>query len=340
VLNSSIDFHWTMEPENSLSITESIRRWGCSASVGLLDPVCKIFNLPNFDGVIGYRIEFGCAVVYGDPVCPPHELNDLVKQFHLFCQKQYLKVIYTAASQKFAKAVMKKSCHALIEFGEELVLDPYQDPLEITTGHARRSLKSKINQCCRHGVQIKEYFCGEAKIEKEIEAVGNSWLQARRGPQIYIARVNLFANRNGKRWFYAKLGEKIVGTLMLNQLESAKGWLLNLLMATPDAPPGTSELLVLAGLEALRKEGCHYFTFGAAPAAQLGRIEGLSPLSAWIARKAYDTASSFFKLNKRTTYWKKFQPRSEPSYLIFENAHLGLREVFSIMRAFNVSVKI
>jgi hypothetical protein len=86
--------------------------------------------------------------------------------------------------------------------------------------------------------------------------LAEKWLNARKGPQIHIAAPTYFQNRVGKRWFYAKQGEQIIGFLILNQVQSENGWLLNNLITLPDAVGGTSELLIIKCLETLKDEKC------------------------------------------------------------------------------------
>jgi len=56
---------------------ELIKRWGGASSITMMDPICKHFSIPQIDGVIGYRSEFGCAIVYGDPLCNPSDWPQL-----------------------------------------------------------------------------------------------------------------------------------------------------------------------------------------------------------------------------------------------------------------------
>jgi lysylphosphatidylglycerol synthetase-like protein (DUF2156 family) len=318
-------------------IVEKIRRWGGSASNALLDPACKLFIPSHIDGLLGYRLELGCAIVLGDPVCAPANIPILVHAFNHFCKVRGWKIIYTIASEQFAKWVIGHQGGALVEFGEELILDPHSDP-RAKTGVNASLVRRKVRHALNENVKVQEYKGKNQEIEKEIEQVGQAWLNSRRGPQIYISHVNLFENRFGKRWFYAQQEENIIGTLVLNQLQARQGWLLNHLMITPQAPHGTPELLVISALEALQQEGCHFITFGNSPGKELGEIVGLNKINAWLARRAYKIANKIFHLDGKQKFWGKFHPESERSYLIFSNSHISFRELWGLMRALNVSL--
>ena len=60
-------------------LVESIRKWGGSLSDSVLDPVVNIFSMPGITGFIGYRLNHGCAIVLGEPICDPNDVANLTK---------------------------------------------------------------------------------------------------------------------------------------------------------------------------------------------------------------------------------------------------------------------
>ncbi len=320
--------------ERALLVSD-IQRFGSPASITLLDSAFKTFKDPSIDGVIGYRIEFGCAVVFGDPVCSKEDAPALALAFAEFCKKEGLKIVYAIVSKEFANTALQNNYKALIEFGEVLSINPQRDPQKGSKG---RELRKKVYHSTREGVTVEEYLWQDEKLERSLEEVAVSWLKARQGPQIYMAHLNLFSDRLGKRWFYAKKGNRVVGVLLLNRLEACQGWLLHLLLANPDAPLGTTELLVAKALEQLCQEGCTYATFGVMPGSTLGEIVGLGSFTTWVTRRVFNISKRIFNLDKRKRYWKKFSPDCEPSYFVFSESTIGVREILGIMRSMNVSV--
>lgn len=316
-------------------VAECIQQWGGAPSIALLDPACEIFQLTEGEGLIGYRIDSKCAIVYGDPVCPPNMIPLLTQEFHRYCQERHLNIIYTVASKQFTDWALKNVCKAAIEFGNELFIDPGMYQKEGIYG---RRVRNKISHSMRAGVAVYEYSSYDIQMEQALEQVGQSWLQMRQGPQIYLAHVRLFEERTGKRWFYAKQGDKVVGLALLNQLEAKEGWLLNLLMETPEAPNGTSEHLIDTVIEILKKEGCSFLTFGAIAASQLGKIEGLGAAASLFARLGYKVAHKYLKLAGRLKYWEKFKPSQEPIYVLFGDSRMNFSVIKGVLRAFNISL--
>ena len=61
------------------STVELVDRYGGSVSHAALNPLFSIFRAPAIDGLIGFRVVRGGAVVQGDPVCAPGLKTSLAK---------------------------------------------------------------------------------------------------------------------------------------------------------------------------------------------------------------------------------------------------------------------
>ncbi|MBA3603670.1 MAG: DUF2156 domain-containing protein [Parachlamydiaceae bacterium] len=334
---------------NDLSTTERrqklvalVRKWGDVNTNGLLEETSQTFSVPAVEGFIGYRIKFGNAVVYGDPVCSPENKPLLAKIFQEYCNTQKRGVVYTIATEDFAEWAMNNLAAVTIEFGEKLIFDPQNNPVN-NKGPKAVLVRRKVKHALKQGITIREYleknYNNLSDIEKQLENVAVKWLQKRHGPQIFLSGVSLFKNRYGKRWFYAQQGKQIIGLLTLNRLESKNGWLLTNVMGTKDAPSGLSEALIISTLQILEKENCHYVLVGPIPAKQLGKIIGISKFYANFTRWLFNCAKCIFNLEGHHTYWEKFIPkRTESSYLIFPQKNLGYSSIKALMQAYNVSL--
>jgi lysylphosphatidylglycerol synthetase-like protein (DUF2156 family) len=318
-------------------IVQMVREWGCASSDAVLDPQTNIFTCSEVDGFIGYRQVNGCAIAYGDPVCPKAHIPGLVKAFHTFCKNNNLSVIYLVVSEKFSSWALENGCAVQIEYGEELFMDPNQDPRKREGVHAQL-VRRKFRHAEKEGIQIVEYKELDSAIERSIENVGKQWLEARTGPQVHISNIFLFNDREGKRWFYAKKNDQIVGTIVLNKLASKNGWLMNHLMIKKDAPSGTPEMLVLVALETIKNEGSQFVTFGGVPAQNLVEIKGLNSFEKACAKMVYYVFKKMFKLETKKAFWEKFHPSSSKSFLLFQEKSIGIKELRGLTKALNMSV--
>lgn len=313
---------------------DHIQRWGNTVSLTLLDPNCHIFTIPSAEGIIGYRATSSYAIVFGDPVCSPSELENLTFAFHEDCRKKGKNIVYVGASEKFTHWALPNTCKSAIQWGSEIILNPMQDPLK-NTGKKAIILRNQYSQAARNNMSVHEYTEHNSQTEQAIEAVAHKWRSSRKGPQVYFYEIEVFSNRLNKRWFYTQQNNRITGVVILNRLDNQNGWALNMLMVDPESHKYTSEYLITGILELLRQEKSEFFSIGSHPASELGRIEGLGKFSTWLARNTYKTAQKIFKLNDRQRYWQKFYPHYQPSYLLFSAPYVDLKAIFAIVRSLN-----
>ena len=126
-----------MKEKNSIftenrPVAHYIQQWGHASSIALLDSACNIFSIPEVDGIIGYRIESQCAVVFGNPVCSPQDIPLITQAFHDHHQELVKNVIYIATSESFVTWALQQRCGSAIGIGNEIILDPLQDPKKRT----------------------------------------------------------------------------------------------------------------------------------------------------------------------------------------------------------------
>lgn len=320
-----------LAPEEILKL---VRQWGYVASDGLLEKNCQIFSIPEVEGFIGYKFELLNAVVIGDPVCAPKDKPVLALAFDEECRKKNLGVVYTIVSQEFAEWANQHLSAVVIEYGKILVLDPQYNPSR-NTGSKAVLVRKKVKHARNEGAVVKEYLGNDPKIEKQLEDVATEWLQKRKGPQIYLCHLALFENRYGKRWFYAQKGTRIVALLILNELQTEKGWVLNNVMMVKDAPKGISEFLVVSILDVLNQERCRFVMAGPVPSKSLGKIMGIGEIKSAIIRFIFRMSRHVFHLDGLSVFWEKFQAQEKGSYLLFPHHNLRLSSIKALMQALN-----
>ena len=81
------------------TLVNFVRKWGDVNTEGILSATCQIFIDPQIEGLIGYRIEGGNAVVFGDPVCAQADKPALATAFQHYCQARKIGVVYIIVSE-------------------------------------------------------------------------------------------------------------------------------------------------------------------------------------------------------------------------------------------------
>jgi lysylphosphatidylglycerol synthetase-like protein (DUF2156 family) len=329
--------YFSIQNEQRL-VAPYIEKWGRAPSIAVMDSVCKIFHMPEVDGIIGYRDEAGCILVFGDPLCNPQDLPRLVESFHKYFIEQKKTITYLFASENFKQwACAQGYIKTALSMGDEIVVDPRVDPLLLRGKHAS-ALRNIYSLLKKTDLHFHEY-CGQNNhLEHSMEKLGHDWLEDRKGPQTSLMNVDIFSHRSNKRFFYVQEKDRIIGAIVLNRLDFFHGWTINALFYASDAPKYTSEYIILHTLSVLRQEKCPYFSFGTLPASDLRTIEGLGKTTTFLAPHVFNMSKRLFHLNSRKQFWKKFAPIIKPSYLLLHKKGIGIRDVWGILRAFNVKI--
>lgn len=314
-----------------------IREWGGGPSTeALYEPGCHLFTAPGLEGLIGFRVMKGRAVVIGDPVCPPENRAKLTEAFHEHCRHAGMKIIYMLVSESFANWAIQNGCPIMLEACDDLVFDPFRNPT-LELGAKARRLRNMVRFAQSHDLSAVEYTDFDPKLEEAMQQVGDNWLKERKGLQIHLGLLKLFIHRLDSRWFYIKDPKgNILAVALLRRLGAKKGWFIKFLIKVPAAPRGTSELLMTSILEALREEGCHYASVGAVVADQIKVVNGLGKFGQAFVHRVFSLAKRIFHLDQRKVYWEKYSPTSEPTYLLFSGPRVGFKDILALMKILNV----
>lgn len=320
------------------TIARLVSRFGSASSNVLLDERCQHFRDTGIDGVIGYKRHGRNAIALGDPVCAAEDRAALVEAFRTRFRERGMYTHFAVVGTGMAEYLRGKGC-GLLEFGVEQVLDPSNS----VTAPGYKELRKKLKRARRAGMEVTEYRPLEnghsPELERQMDNLAHCWLMNRKGLQTYWAHIDLFRSPTTTRWFYGRVGDRVVGLLSTLRLENLNGYLLEHILWAPQAPVGTSESLVAHVLETLAGENCTYASFGPAPAHDLGEVSGFSHLTEQSCRLIYRMARHLFQLDSKALHRKKYRPvGAQPLYLAFDQASIGLGTLAALGHAFNFSM--
>ncbi len=329
-------YAFDLRPSSNIDL---VRRYGRPVSHAALNPSHRTFQTPGIDGLVGFLLAHRCAVVLGDPMCPPGQRDELTAAFVKYCADNNWSVIYAVATGNM-RSFVNESGGGMLEFADLLVANPQHD---LEAGPKGRHLRWNLNHTRRQGVKVREYQ-GNGSPDTELEAQAmealGSWRAGRKGFQMYLGSPRLFANRPGCRWFIAECAGSVVGVLYMMRMNCAGSrYLIDLVFSTPGAPRQTNELMVVSAFQALREEGEEAVCLGVGPKALLGEIQGFGPLSSALARSFYKISNKMVPQHGKTIFWEKFGiVHREPLYLIFQQPRVGIREFQALLKTFNFSM--
>ncbi|HVS21538.1 MAG TPA: DUF2156 domain-containing protein [Pyrinomonadaceae bacterium] len=238
-------------------------------SLASIAPGALLWSTPDIDGAIIYG-EFGRVwLAAGDPLAPLEEMAELARQFAAFAKRKGRVVAFVPGSSEFAR-MMTSHDFAAVKVGAA----PYFD-LETwqPRGDSAKKLRAGVNQARRAGVEIEMIADGvDQSLKKETAQLCMRWLDSRRAGTTFgwLVALDPFLHSEHKKYFAARVNGKLVGFLAASPIPARKAWYLEDVLREPDAPQGTSTLLVVEALAKLKAEGATRATLGTSPLATDG----------------------------------------------------------------------
>src|SRR6266851_7330268 len=232
-------------------------------------PGALVWSTPDIDGAIIYG-EFGRVwLVAGDPLTPLENMAELARQFTAFAKRRNRVVAFVPTSAEFARLITPDDFTAV-----KVGASPYFD-LRIWNprGDCAKKLRAGVNQARRAGVEVEMISESvDESLKKETAELCLSWLGSRRSATTFgwLVALDPFLHSEYKKYFAARVHGRLVGFLAASPIPARKAWYLEDVLREPDAPHGTSTLLVVEALAKLKAEGATLATLGTSPLAKDG----------------------------------------------------------------------
>ncbi len=254
---------------------------------------------PEEQGFVAY-VDTGAAwVVAGAPVAPPALLTTCAERFCAAAKAAKRRVCFFGIEDRF----LTNEAFESIPIGEQPSWDParWEETLRAT-----RSLREQLRRARAKGVTAREVAAHElapgAPMRRRAEALVADWLASRRmAPMGFLVDVQIFDLVEERRTFVAERGDEIVAMLVAVPVFAREGWLFEDLLRADEAPNGTTELLVDAGMRAIAESGSRYATLGLAPLA--------GDLTPWL-RFAREVSKALYDFHGLHRFRAKLKPSS------------------------------
>ncbi len=318
-------------------VTDLLARYGYNSN----DVVAPYAGWEHFftddpEGVVVYVRRGRVLVASGDPLCAPEHLPEVLRRFAAFARAQRLSLCFVGASARCQAAARTLGFGAL-KVGEEPIFD--------LTSYAPRGDRAKKaraarNHALRLGVTVREYRPLERRdpeLEQAMLRVLAAWCASRpTQPLAFSLRLEPFAWMEGKRYFVAEQHGRVVAFLVCTRLAARSGVYLEDVIRLPDAPYGSTELLILSALEALARDGVREASLGVAP------LQGVEQ-QATRAQRALGHVAGFvrdrlthvYRFRSLNHFKRKFgASRYEASYLLYLPPRLTPRLLLGLAGAF------
>lgn len=302
-----------------------LKRHGWNAtSFQILEPGFRYW-FDGDDACVGYVDTGRCWVAAGAPVAPPERCGEVTQRFAQAARAADRRVCCFATEQRFHDAAH----WAALRVGDQPIWAP-GDWATVLRGS--RSLREQLRRARAKGVGVRRVEPGElaagAPLRVALEGLIARWLASRAlAPMGFLVHVDPFAFAEERRYFVAEQAGAIVGFLSAIPIYARPGWFFEDFLRAPDAPNGTVELLVDAGMQAAAADGVPYVTLGLVPLS--------GEVAPWL-RAARRWSKSLYDFDGLRAFKAKLKPRSwDPIFLAYPRDRSGFVAMFDTLTAFS-----
>jgi phosphatidylglycerol lysyltransferase len=278
---------------------------------------------------VAYVDTGGAWVAAGAPIAAEERLGDVARAFTSAAERLGRCACFFATERRFASVSGFE--HLLV--GEQPVWDPRAWPLTL---RQTPSLREQLRRARAKGVRVSRaapdaYASPEAPLRSAIESLIRSWQGSKAMPPMgFLVGIDPFEFAAERRLFVARLGDDeaapMMGFAAAIPVFARRGWFLEDLIRAPNAPNGTTELLVDAAMSDAAALGSDYLTLGLSPLA------GDVPWSLGVARKY---SAPLYDFGGLRAFKAKFRPqRWTPIHLSYPRGLSATRAVYESLRAF------
>ncbi|MEE2786907.1 MAG: DUF2156 domain-containing protein [Myxococcota bacterium] len=209
------------------------------------------------------------------------------------------------------------------------------------TGPDRRSLRAQVNRARNKGVRIRRLAPEElthsvGTLRLQVEHVLAQWMESRRMAVLrFMVDPQPFSFRQERRYYLAETQAGPVGFMAAIPVYGRNGWFFEDVVRVPDAPNGTSELLIHTGLEDAKAQGDAFVTLGLSPLARLDGTFPKHPRLRWLLTWAAPRLSRLYDFRGLERFKGRFHPDTwVPQSMVSISRPLGLRALLALAAVF------
>jgi len=281
----------------------------------LRDDLDHVFS-PSRAAVLSYRVEGGVLLIAGDPVGPEEEIAGLLTQACAIAEAAGLRVGVVGASESFAHLCAGAGLRSMY-IGDEAVVETAGFSLE---GKKIKKVRQAVMRVERHGytVELRRHHELDTDTIAELERVSACWRDGQPERGFSMALDHMHGDHLGDSWVViARDAEGVVrGFLHYVPTYGRPAASLSFMRRERDTPNGVIDFLVVRSIGLLRDEGIEELSLNFAAFARLLREPGnlAERVLAWVVT----LANPFFQIESLYRFNRKFHPRWEPRYLLYE----------------------
>ena len=301
-----------------------LRRHGWnSTSFQVLEPGFRYW-FDGDDACVGYVDTGRSWVVAGPPIAPTERLAEIAAHFADAARAADRRTAWFGTEPRFSRATTWPA----LRIGDQPVWSPagWAGVVE-----SSKSLREQLRRARAKGVAVRAIALTELAPDHptraQVEALIVRWLASRPiAPMGFLVQIDPFTFPAERHYFVAEREGKVVAFLGIIPIYARDGWFFEDFLRDPDAPNGTVELLVDAGMRAAAAAGIPIVTLGLVPLA--------GEVSSWL-RAARRLGRSLYDFDGLRAFKAKFKPSAwDPIFLSYPPSGNAFTAVYDTLKAF------
>jgi phosphatidylglycerol lysyltransferase len=294
-------------------------------------------------GLVGYVRALNHFVVAGAPICAPQDLSSILTEWLEFASESKGTVFFGAERRLYEELSQRPRFCAVAMGGQPLwTPESFRDSVE-----KHPSLRAQLARAIHKGVSVSEATLIDATLLDQLRTLLDRWLATRGLPPLhFLVEPNTLVELRDRKFYVARLNDRVVGLLTLCPIPTRKGWLTEQFVRDPEAPNGTIELLLHHAASDLATQDLYrdgLFTMGMVPLSAQSETLGFGdPPPGWfelLKRWSRAHGRRFYNFGGLEAFKNKFQPDSwEPIWAITNQRNLTYPALRSVAQAFTVEV--
>ena len=266
---------------------------------------------------LAYRVVSGVAIVSGDPIGPHDRLDELIGRFVAHAHHRDWRVAILGASESCLPLYAAHGLHALYH-GDEAIVDTASFSLE---GRAIRKVRQSGHRLVEAGYGTRVLRPSEIdhRLRSELEAVARDWRGDAPERGFVMALDALFGLGDEDALFVIGFGPdgRTAGFLHF-AISRGPALSLSSMPRLRTTPNGFNEWLICEAIGWARDHGFERVSLNFAPfAALLAPEADLSGMQE-VQRRALMTLKGHFQLDNLLAFNRKFFPRWERRFVVYE----------------------
>jgi phosphatidylglycerol lysyltransferase len=294
-----------------------------STSFQILEPGFRYW-FDGDDACVGY-VDTGTSwVVAGPPIAPPERLAEVAQGFAAAAREAGRRTAWFGTEPRFRDSTGWPS----LRIGDQPVWDPAAWPEVVKSS---KNLKEQLRRARAKGVAVRSIELAELAPDHptrvQVSLLIERWLASRPiAPMGFLVQIDPFTFPAERRYFVAEREGKVVAFLGIIPIYARRGWFFEDFLRDPDAPNGTVEMLVDAGMRAAAAEHIPVVTLGLVPLS--------GEVSSWL-RAARRLGRSLYDFDGLRAFKAKFKPTTwDPILLSFPPGGNGFTALYDTLKAF------